>query len=379
MMRIVHIISGLLTGGAERALARLLGGGLQGPIENHVISLGAHDTQAAAIEATGARVHLLQVTGLLATPAGLSRLAGLVRELRPNLLQGWMYHGNLATTAAATLSPGLPHCWNIRQSLDDPSGDKFLTRQIIRAARILSNRPQRIIYNSAVSAEQHAQSGFASQKVTVIPNGFETALVRPDPQTRERERARLAIPDEARLIVHIARHHPMKDHQGFLAAAAKSLQDGAPAYFVLAGRGVTSQNTGFQRLVPPKWHQRFRFLGEVDDTIPILQAADALVVSSRRAEGFPNVLGEAMMTGTACVTTDTGDCAAILGDAGLIVPPCDYAAMADAIRRLACDTDLATEFGARGNARVSARFDIKAVVERYLALYEALLQSGNKL
>lgn len=68
--------------------------------------------------------------------SGVVKLRGVVKDFRPDLIQGWMYHGNLVATLARTLAPGRPVvAWNIRHSLYELGYEKPMTRQVIRANR----------------------------------------------------------------------------------------------------------------------------------------------------------------------------------------------------------------------------------------------------
>ena len=91
-----------------------------------------------------------------------------------------MYHGNLAAIwMQRTAGKQTRVYWNIRHSLSDLSKEKWLTRQVIRAGAALSRRPDRILYNSDLSARQHEQQGYDSARSIVIPNGFDTTRFRP--------------------------------------------------------------------------------------------------------------------------------------------------------------------------------------------------------
>lgn len=375
MDRILHLLPAFDIGGAERALARLLAGGLASGFENHVASMSGDGAMSDVFRRSGAIVHLLGTRGRAFLP---TELIALGRRLRPAIFQGWMYHANfLATLLEPAIRPAAV-LWNIRQGLDDMGGDKFVTRQMIRAGRMLSGRPAHIIYNSHQSAREHQAYGYRSDKTVVIPNGFECGTVKPSPAIGERYRERYGVSPSAPLFVHAARFHPMKDHALFIAAADLVLNHEPNARFIMMGRGVERQADVLLAPVEPSRHARFTILDERNDVIEFLQAADALVVSSRRAEGFPNVIGEAMMAATPVIATDTGDCSEILGDAGIIIPKSDARALADAMLRYARDREHAAEVGRRSRLRVESVFTIERAAASYAALYRNLLNGVPK-
>jgi glycosyltransferase involved in cell wall biosynthesis len=104
---------------------------------------------------------------------------------------------------------------------------------------------------------------------------------------------------------------------------------------------------------------------------------DVLVVSSAWGESFPIVLGEAMASGVPCVTTDLGDSAWIVGDAGIVVPPRDPEALAEGMARL-ITTDLETrkELGGRARARIAQNFGLSCAIARYHDLYREIMVPG---
>nr|MDA3875823.1 glycosyltransferase [Halothiobacillus sp.] len=147
-MKLLHIITGLSTGGAERALYNVLAGGLAQSGKSVVLSLRDKGAYGQKIRDLGVPVYTLGMQRGVPGPLAVMRLRRLVRSLRPAIVQGWMYHGNLAAWLAQRMAPGrLPLAWNIRHSLYGLSGEKRATRQVIRANRWLSGAPDALLYN----------------------------------------------------------------------------------------------------------------------------------------------------------------------------------------------------------------------------------------
>ena len=372
--RILHIITGLDTGGAERALYNLLAGGLADRLDCAVVSLSDEGTMGAPLRALGVPVHVLGMRRGMPGPDAVLRLQRLLRGFRPDAIQGWMYHGNLAATLAARISPGRPAlAWNVRHSLYDLDNEKRLTRQVIRANRIFSNRPEASIYNSQLSREQHEGFGFASARGIVIPNGFDLTLLRPEPEIGAAVRREFGFDPQALVVGHVARFHPMKDHAGFLRAAVEVARHSPAARFLLVGREVTPENPALAGIVPPHLLSRFVFTGERRDVARLMQAMDVVCLSSAWGEAFPNVLGEAMACAMPCVATDVGDSAFILGETGRVVPPLDNAALVRAlIGTLEQSPEQRRALGREARQRIKALFSLDTIVSRYAQLYEDL-------
>jgi len=307
-MKTLHIITGLNTGGAERALYALLAGGLADRFTCAVLSLSDEGTMGAPIHALGVPVYSLGMRPGLPGPRTVLRLRSLMQQLQPDVVQGWMYHGNLAASLATHLAPNQPAlAWNVRQCLYDLANEKPLTRQVIRANRLLSRRPDAIVYNSKLSRKQHELFGFSAGRGAIIPNGFDVDLLKPDPVVGVAIRRELGLPTGVPVVGHVARFHPMKDHAGFLRAAVEVARRLPQVQFLLVGRDVSPDNPALSGVIPTDILPRFVFCGERRDATRLMQAMDVLCSSSAWGEGFPNVLGEAMACGVPCVTTDVGE------------------------------------------------------------------------
>lgn len=311
------------------------------------------------------------------SPRSALRLSRAARDLAPAVVQGWMYHGNLAASwlALTARGPRPPIVWNIRHSVHDLAHEKLLSRSIIRLGAALSRWPAAIVYNSKVSAGQHQALGFRPDRATVIPNGFDCERFRPAADARARLRGRLGLPAGTTLVGMVARNHPMKDAGNLLRAVAALRAARVDLHLVLVGRGFGPDDApAVEAVARHGLGEAVSLLGERHDVPDLLPGIDVLAMPSAWGEAFPNVLGEAMASGVPCVATAVGDSAWIVGEHGLVVPPRDSAALAAALRRLIeLGPEGRAELGSKARARVVAEFSLAEIVRRYADLYAGVM------
>ncbi len=372
MIRILHIITGLETGGAETMLCKVVETLSRSSFEHHVVSLRDEGTLGARLRAGGVAITSLGMPRGFPTWGAIRRLLRTAGDWRPDVIQGWMYHGNLA--ALATARSGRPVVWNVRQSLPSMQHERPLTRATIRLGARLSALPHTILYNSSAGARDHERIGYRSDRTCVIPNGFDVERFRPDPGARGRLLERLGLSGEIRLIGMVARFHPLKDHETLLRAAVHLVTERRDVHLVLAGRGMDASNPLLQSgQLDPVLQGRVHALGDCAEVEDLTAGLDIATLSSR-AEGFPNVLGEAMACAVPCVATDVGDVADILGGVGVVVPPEDPLALSRAWSGILGESDAARK--ARSQAarhRIETHFSMRAVAARYEDLYRNLV------
>jgi glycosyltransferase involved in cell wall biosynthesis len=371
MITVVHLITGLETGGAERMLARLVARADAGCCRSVVVSLADAGPAAAPIVEAGIECIGLGMNRAAPDPRGLFRLVRLLRQARPDIVQTWLYHADLMGLIAARLAPAPALLWNLRCS---DARLRPLPAALRRLLARLSAIPDAVLVNSQAGRRFHEGTGYRPRRWEYVPNGFDTAELAPDIAARARLRAELGLPDAAVAIGLPARFHPMKDHATFMAAAKMLAGIHPEVRFVLAGAGTEAANPAFARLLAASGvAERVLALGERRDMRAFYAALDIATLCSAWGEGFPNVLGEAMACGVPCVATDIGDAADLLRDTGLVVAPRDPAALAAAWRSLIMDgAEPRRARGLAARARIRRDYELDAVVGRYLALYEEL-------
>lgn len=373
-VRVLHVITTTSVGGAENMLWKLLRCTDRNVWPSAVLSLLPIGPMGVRIQELGIPVFSLGMNTRRAGASHVRALFALIDRLNPEILQGWLLHGNLATVLPSLLSrPRHRVLWNVRCCLDaftPLSASHLLTH----FSALLTSRAARIIFNSKHSAEEHIQLGFKSRKCVVIPNGFDCDVFKPDPAAKAAVRAELGILPDKMIIGLVARYHPLKDHAGFLNAAAVLRSDEPDCHFVMVGNGVCAKNTELSRIIRHlKLEDSVSLLGQRSDVPRITNSFD-IAVSASRSEGFSNSIGEAMACGIPCVATDTGDSAYIIGNAGLIVPPANPKLLSGALKELVrMDGDCRRSIGEAARARIVRKFSVSRVVEEYYALYKTLL------
>ena len=169
------------------------------------------------------------------------------------------------------------------------------------------------------------------------------------------------MPDDAVVAIAVGRDDPMKNWPGMLAAADAAADRNV--WLVAVGDGT-------ERLPPAP---RRRLLGRRDDMPALYAAADIFMLASHFGEGTSVALSEAMASGLPVVVTAVGDNGAVVGDAGLVVPPRDGAALARALSTLAGDPALRASTGRAARAAAVTRFGIDRLHASFADFYAELL------
>lgn len=371
-VRVLHVINSLNRGGAETQLQGLTAAMDSGRVWSSVACLTGGGALTSLVRKAGVPVHDLGFQGRLPARDLYSRLRRVLNATMPDVVHGWMPHGNLVALWASSWCR-VPLLWGIRGSIYDLRYERPTTRLAIRAGALLSRLTARCIYNSRIAAAQHERLGYAPERTLVIPNGFDTIRFAPDPVARARVRTELGIGEVTPLIGMIARWHAVKDHATFLRSAARVAKTYPAACIMLAGRDMDAGNPVLvEQIRSAGIEERVFLLGERPDAAALQASLDVGVLSSY-SEGFPNTIGEAMACAVPCVATAVGETPHLVGDTGRVVEARHPEALADAISSLlALSPADRAALGRRARERVESEFSLSGVSRKYEALYEAV-------
>lgn len=326
------------------------------------------DVHVACFHDEGAwreRVHgLAPVTAFpirgFARPATLARAAAFAawcRSRRIAVVQTCDLYANTFGLPSAALA-GVPVRIGSRRELtpDKSAAQLALQRHAYRFAH-------HIVANSSAAADQLVREGVRS-RIEVIANGVDADGYAAPP-----------VRDTLRTIITVANLRHEKGHETLVDAAAW-LRDRHPQLrYLFVGAGP--RRAALEALVNARGlADTVVFTGHRDDVPALLAEADLFVLPSR-SEAFPNAAIEAMAAGLPVVACGIGGLLDLIDPerTGLLVPPDDAAALADAIDRLVSEPQRARRIGAAARQAVSARYSFDRMVQAFANLYLSALES----
>lgn len=378
--KVVHVITDLDVGGAEMVLYRLLQGSCDRISEVHVISLRGDGEVGAMIRDLGISVHPLNLGSGVRQLAGIRQTRKLLRQLRPSLVQTWMYRADLVG-GLGTRRLRIPVVWGVHAG-PPPGGVKGVWMRVALTVFGLLSRwiPTRIICCSQESFDVHRGFAYEPGKMTVVLNGFESSAC-DRALARRWISAELSIPEDEPIIIRVGRYHPQKDHATMLSAFEGVVGTGIRAHLVLVGAGLDPGNDFFRDVLKdPTMRERIHLLGARGDVPRLVGGSDVSVSSSSFGEGLPLILGESMAVGTPVVATDVGDARLLIGDSHRITSPQHPESLATAlVQVLRLTQEERNELGEKDRRRVRELYSIESMVEGYLDVYREVLDERNRV
>jgi len=219
--------------------------------------------------------------------------------------------------------------------------------------------------------------GLRSDKITIVHNGIDLPDFKESDiaQARAALRAELGLPEQAVVLLTLARVAPNKGHRYLIEAMPEVLRTHPNVHFVFAGQHDQAEPV-IAQINALGLGSHAHLLGFRSDAHHLLAASDFFVLPSL-AEGFSLALVEALAAGLPTVATNVGGAGEVIRDSegGLLVPPADSAALAAALNKL-LSLDEAQSWHQRQAARQAAQpFSTQVMADKMLRVYlEAIRQ-----
>jgi glycosyltransferase involved in cell wall biosynthesis len=235
-----------------------------------------------------------------------------------------------------------------------------------RVARCLTHL---VTVSEAAGRDIRREFGLPAERLRVVPNGIDTARFRPLPGVA-REPGRIIATNSADM--------PLKGLSYLLEAVARLLAARKAVRLVVIGAPKPNGAVA-RRIAELGIGARVEFTGRIDSPEFVRQYARAsLAVVPSVYEGFGLPVGEAMACAVPVVSTTGGALPEVVGDAGLLVPPADPAALAAAIRELLDHPERADALGWAGHRRVHARFTWRRAAESTTRVYREAINAHRR-
>jgi glycosyltransferase involved in cell wall biosynthesis len=293
-----------------------------------------------------------------------------MRRQRIMLVQTFFIECNILGPWLARLA-GVPVVIGSRRNLNEWMGPAI--RQIQRLANLSADC---ILANSKIAAQSiQGAERVPQRKLHIAYNGIDLAKFSRLHQLREQARQMMGVAEDEILVGNVSCMRKVKGIRQFVDAARIVLASDARMRFVVVGDGPEYAQV-VERIRKYGLQDRIHLAGQQTDVLPYLAAMDIGVLSSL-AEGFSNSLLEYMASGLPAVATEVGGNREALGGAGILVPPDDPEALANAILELR-SVALRQQLGLAARQRVE-RFSLARAEKRMKEIYAELLQAKGTL
>ena len=306
------------------------------------------------------------------------RLYRLVRTLRPDIVQTWLYHADFLGGLAARIAGNRKVIWGIRTT-DVDGGCARATSLVRQLCASLSSRvPHTIVCVAEAARRSHSLIGYDAARMVVVGNGFDLSVLTAEEVERSRLRLQCGFTEDHVVLGTLGRFNLDKDHANFVQAAGQLARQHERLRFLMVGKDLNSRNTDLMRWIGETGYaDRFVLLGERADVAACLASMDIFCLSSR-TEAFPNAVGEAMAMGLPCVATDVGDVAVLMADTGVLVPKANPEALAQGVAKLLeLGPDYRKRMGKRASERIRATYTMACMRQQFELIYENVMARGE--
>jgi L-malate glycosyltransferase len=384
-IRLLKFMTLFAMGGTEKQVTQLSG----------LLDRSKFDLQMACLRREGELLEKLEHNGIQITEYPVRTFYGFnalkqqlrfSRALRSNRIQivhSYNLYANVFSIPAAKLA-GVP-C--VIASLRDTG--VYMNETQRRVHKLACRYADQIIVNAEAIRNWLTEQGYDRERIAVIPNGVNIDRSKVSASSGSNIRHEFEIPGEAPVVTMLSRLNRQKGVEHFIDAAAHIKKRFPEARFFLVGGSALPENDKirsderYQRFLEDRvasldLQDRLFFTGFRSDVTEILAESSVSALPSY-SEGLSNTVLESMAAGVPVVVTDVGGNTELIDHDrhGLLVPPRDTMALADAICRILGNPDLAKRLSAEALKRVTNRYSFDKMVRKTEDLYVRLLEEKS--
>ncbi len=364
-MKVLHFVTGGFSGATQVAVDLCLAAQGDVRLQTLLVLRRKRNTSAARVEALRAQGLQVCVVSNWLHALTVWETRKVIRAWKPDVVFAHGFSDHIWGRQAA-LAERVPRIFHVEHN----ARERYTPRRLQQALALAPCTEASIGVSEGVR-NSLIERGFPSHQCLAIPNGI--ALERfPDSLLPARWQ------DRTNAIVMASRFARQKDHATLVQALALLRERGLVPLLSLAGAGSKRLLRQAQALVRHLGlQQQVHFLGNVAD-LPERLATTQIFVLSTRWEGMPLALVEAMAAGCACIGTDVVGVREVIehGTTGLLVPPGNATALAEALQRLLEGPALAQQLGHAARQRALSAHGREQMWQRYRDLLDGDAQAG---
>jgi glycosyltransferase involved in cell wall biosynthesis len=354
---VLQVIDGLRVGGAQSVVLGLLRLHDRRRFRMLVANVGAQDAALVGRVAESADVVMTEGRPLW-DPRALASLVAVIRRHRVDVVHTHLAAADVLGGLAARLTarPAVSTLHNVAEDRERYRRERRVLADV--ATRRLSRR---LVAVSEAVRESHVRRlDLAADRMTVIPNVPIAPLLLPDGFDPALKRSELGL-DDGPVIVTVARLDDTKDQDTLLRALPRVLTGHPGVTALIVGEGPRA--TELAALArESRVADAVRFLGRRMDAVEIMACSDVVCHPTHSFEGLPVALLDAMSLGLPVVASDVEGVNELVDSTrtGLLVPPRDPNALAEALVRLLSSADERARIGSGARARIASEYDADA-------------------
>ena len=304
-MRVLHCITSLGRGGAEHTLSKLL----SNSTDQHLVLAIIKRPRSESVPTFNTPIIYLREA---INPFNKKSFVSIIK-FSPQIIQGWMYHGDFIALCISFICPKAKLFWNIRHSTFSANSTKLTTRILRRflgfASRIVKPK---ILSCSESGAKTHLSAGYYGT-IQIVPNSYSDEFITP----LSLENTNPWLKGKSIKILSLGRNSPQKNRTYFIEIVSHINRITKCMGFI-QGRDVSS-DVHLMNLTSGESCE-FTLNDESPSGANAIQSANVLIMTSKYGEGFPNVLLEALVAGLWVFSTDVGDSRMLLEHDEFIIP-----------------------------------------------------------
>ena len=371
-IRVLTLLTNFHIGGTERQVTNIALGMDKSQFDLHLACFRYSGELLPEVETLAAPRPVFPI-GSLYHPKTFVQAVRLMRYIRRHGIQVVHSYGlypNIFAIPVARLAGAQSVIASIRDRGDIHSPlQRWIQKLVCRLADC-------VLVNAEAIREVLIERGFDPANIVVIRNGFT-----PRPATTARParsvREEFGFPANARVVMLFSRLNRMKGVEYFLDAASMVKAMRPDVRFLVVGDGsIKRELEGHARRLGLA--DRLVFTGFRTDVPRLLAEVDLSVLPSL-SEGLSNTLLESMAAGVPVIATAVGGNPEVVEDgvSGILVPPCDSAALASAMAAVLDDSDLRARLSQAGRRRISALFSMEESIRQVERLYRQLVDAPD--